>query len=86
MPKKLISSLIINSLKNRPFIFWFSVRIVSTAGPLITTYLFASVVGALENKRGIREIIIIMGILLLIEVQITSILWKDLILPAVLRS
>ena len=68
MPKKLISSLIINSLKNRLFIFWFSVRIVSTAGPLITTYLFASVISALENKKGIEEILIILGVLLGVQI------------------
>src|SRR3989344_5210639 len=68
MPKKLISSLIIKSLKNRPFIFWFLIRIVSTAGPLVTTYLFASVVSALENKKGIEEILVILGILLGVQI------------------
>ena len=68
MPKKQISSLIINSLKNRLFIFWFSVRIFSTAGPLITTYLFASVISALENKKGIEEILIILGVLLGVQI------------------
>ena len=68
MPKKQITLLILSAVRNRPFILWFGVRVFSTAGTLVTTYLFASVVRALENKKGIEEILIILGILLGVQI------------------
>ena len=43
-----IRKVLIDSLKSKRFVFWLVVRLISTAGPLLATYVFSRGIDALE--------------------------------------
>ena len=63
-----IRSIIYLSFSRPKILFWFVVRVISTAGPLLTTYLFARIVDALERHQSFQAFLIIATSLLLTQV------------------
>lgn len=48
------------------FFFWFLIRLISSIFPLISIYLFSQVIGLLETKNNLNEILTLVFIILLI--------------------
>lgn len=62
-----IRKIIFNIFNTRVFWFWVFVRLISTFGPILITYIFARGVKALETHQPIDRIIQIFFILLLVR-------------------
>jgi ABC-type multidrug transport system fused ATPase/permease subunit len=61
-----IQKVLVNALKNKKFVFWMFIRLVSAFGPLLATYLFSRGIDALETHGDISIVMREFGLLLLV--------------------
>lgn len=62
-----VKKIIISSFKSKKLFFWFSVRFISSFGPLLITYLFAYGIEVIEEGRSFNDIILVFFALLIVE-------------------
>jgi hypothetical protein len=60
--------IVLSNFKNKKFLIWISVRVVSAFGPLLATYIFARGIRYIENGESFDAIIRIFLILLIVEI------------------
>ncbi len=50
---------IVNAFRDKKFLMWLLVLIISATGPLITTYIFSRGVNALETNQSLKSVVMI---------------------------